>query len=1070
MIRLIPAITPILLSFSILLGSLSAASIPSVSVNRGPQALDTLQDATREIQAVQEIEPPVPSSDEEMRGLWVASVVNIDWPKNATTSAIELKKEALAALDFAQEHRFNAIFLQIRPTADSLFPSAFFPWSKYLTGTVGTPPDEGFDPLAFWIEEAHKRGIALHAWLNPYRITKKESSDPAVSLDQLPGSHPARLHPEWTVFHGENLYFNPGLPEVRALLLNSITEILTRYAVDGIHFDDYFYPDGSATKLTAAPAPNTVARRGHAPDKKGVLVYASPFNDSAAFVQYGAAHASIDDWRRSNVDTFVRDVGQLIRKTAPNVQYGISPFGIWRNKGSDANGSDTNGSESFTSHAADTRKWVREGWIDYIAPQLYWQLGYSIADYDKLSAWWSQVVAGTGVDLYIGQAAYRMDADDVNSAWYGVSELEKQENHNRKNPEWDGSIFFSYQSFLDRPGLAAALKAMRQAQDGLVTQPGGGYVTMLAFANVPGGNPPDSAATAISKSKGLSSGGLLVSRPSASMKTNASNQYFNGASNPDKPLYLNGVPVESRSPEGYFGIYMPLSRGKNTFVFSQEGVYLTRTIWRNKPAATASAPSKMAAIGIPAESAYPQSPLYGQPGETYTLTCTAPIGAKVTVRVGGVTYNMVPATTKEPGAGAYPTTYKFSWVMPKQTGTPRVVDAGAPLYTMTYNGKTYKRSAPSKIGIVMPGAPFYAEMKKPATETYDGMTTSGGTRYLLTLGERDTITGMVGEWVRLGSGLFVRKGSVTAIKEKAAIRAVATNADYVIEAAQDQFTFDTSVRTAVTVLFDGKALRIRVPLATSLMLPALPADSLFSTVTSEPSGSGLQYVFKLKEGARLDGYSLEQTATGYAVPLKRHIKSAPGGPPLLGKTILLDPGHGGTPEKYPDGDTGAIGPLGALWSERSINLSHAYVLKAQLEQLGATVVLTRTGDTPLSLEARLAMSRKLRPDLFISLHADSLDDTADISKVSGFSVWYREPLAADIGGRVLRNVVDNLGVRDRRLNQRNFYVVRGTWTPSILFEAGFVPNITEFSQMLDPVRQNRMMGLIAGAVVEYFAP
>lgn len=1100
MIRLIPALAPFFLTASILAGALSPASLATVSsslepllhaatplsgtllnpgvntgavpdaspeagIENGTSTIDGTMDGTAAAPAAV---PVIPTADQEMRGLWVASVVNIDWPKNPTTSAIELKLEADAALDFAQTHRFNAIFLQIRPTADSLFPSSYFPWSKYLTGTAGTPPDNGFDPLAYWIEEAHKRGIELHAWLNPYRITKKAAADPAVSLDQLPPTHPARLHPDWTVKFRENLYFNPGLPEVRQLLLNSIGEILSRYAVDGIHFDDYFYPDGSATKNSATVIPAGAAKRGFFTDKNRKLLYASEFDDSAAFLRHGSTYASVDAWRRANVDAFVRDAGALVRKLNPEVRYGISPFGIWRNKGSDALGSDTKGSESFTAHAADTRKWVKQGWIDYIIPQIYWNLGYGIADYTILSAWWTDVVKDTGVDLYIGQAAYRMDADNVDSAWYGVTEIEKQEALNRANPEWDGSVFFSYQSFVERPGLAAALKAMWEAQDGLTTTPAGGFRDMLKLTNATSSTSPRNAVEAARLSIGVASGGLMVSRPAASTRTNASNQYFNGASNPNKPLYLNGVEVDSRSPEGYFGIYKPLSHGKNTFVFSQEGVYVTRTIWRNKPAAAA-APVKMGSIGIPAASAYPQSPLYGQPGETYVLTCTAPIGAKVTVKVGGATYNMTPATTKSPGAGAYPTTFKLSWVMPTQTGTPRVVDAGAPLYTMTYGGKTYKQSAPAKIGIVMRGAPFYAEVGSNASESYDGMTTSGGTRYYLDKGGRDTVTGMVGEWVRIGSGLFVRKNTVNIAKAPAVIQATTSNAVYETGYAHDRFSFSLSTPTIVTADFDGKALLIRVPLATTLALPALPENSLFASVSSAPSGSGLQYVFTLKENVRLEGYALEKTAAGYTVPLKRYLKATPGGPPLLGKTIMLDPGHGGSKDKYPDGDTGAIGPLGALWSERNINLANAYVLKSQLEALGANVILTRTEDTPLSLAARLDMSRTRKPDMFISLHADSLDDSADISKVSGFSVWYRDPVARDIGTRVLRKVVDNMGLRDRRLNQRNFYVVRGTWAPTFLIEAGFVPNTTEYARMLDPVYQKQMMSLIASAVVDYYA-
>ena len=1022
--------------------------------------------------------PGVPSTATEFRGLWVATVVNIDWPKVPTMDANSLKAEAIAALDFARANRFNAVFLQVRPASDALYPSAIFPWSRYLTGQQGLAPSEGFDPLAFWIAEAHLRGLELHAWMNPYRITKKESTDPVVTLDQLAPNHPARLRPDWVVFHPDgNLYFNPGLPEVRSLLLAGISELLSNYGLDGIHFDDYFYPDGSSTKETAKPAVmlsykgilpgsdilGTITSRGFTALKNGTVQYISPFNDSTTFAQYGGGFATLDDWRRDNVNILIRDVSTLIRSTAPAVKFGISPFGIWRNKASDLLGSDTAGSESYTLHAADTRKWVKEGWVDYIAPQIYWNTGYKIADYYKLSAWWSSVVQGTGVRLYIGQAAYRMDANDPASSWYGVSELERQLEANRINPYINGNIFFRYQSFLERPGVAAALKTIREARDGLTTPLGGGAAELLGLGSV---TSPESTIG----STGQTLGPIMVARPPENVKTSYSSRYITGASNPDKPLYLNGIPVTTRSAKGYFGLFVPLSSGKNTFVFSQEGAYEVRSIWRNKPTSGGTAaPSKMTRVEIPASSVFPQNPLYGKPGESYTFSCTAPIGAKVTVNIGGKVYAMTPGTTKKPGAGAYPTTYRYTWKMPVQTGTARVVNLGAPVYGMIYAGKMKTRTAPGKVGIIVPGAPIYAQMLGDPTETYDEMSTSGGTVSYLDKGTIEAVTGMYGSYVRLASGLYARNAVVKILTPKASVNAQVSGAAYLEGSSADKFLFNLSYPVAVTADFDGSRLRVRIPLASSLTLPALPSNGLFETVVSEKSGSGRQYVFTLRAGVRLDGYELVKTTTGYEVPLKRHIPSVPGERPLVGKTILLDPGHGGSNADPSGGDTGAIGPMGVLWSERNINLSNAWILKAELERLGATVFMTRNTDTTVSLGERLAISRALHPDLFISLHADSMEDNVDISKLSGFSVWYREPLAVSIGEAVLRSVVDGLGKNDRKLNKSNFYVVRGTWAPSILMETGFVPNPVEFENLTNTGEQTRMMAAVAGAVASWFA-
>lgn len=983
--------------------------------------------------------------DSEMRGLWVASVENLDWPKNLTTSAVSLRKEAIEILDFAKAHRFNAIFLQVRPTSDSFFPSDFFPWSQFLTGSIGLAPQEGFDPLAFWIEEAHKRGLELHAWINPFRITKKLPEAPNVALSSLPATHPARRNPGWVVRNTDgDLYYSPGTPEVREMLIDSIEEILARYPVDGIHFDDFLYPP-----------------------------------DAAAFKLHGSAFPNIDDWRRNNINTFVREVSETVRRLAPEARFGISPFGIWQNIGSDPYGSETRGLESYSAHASDTRKWVKMGWVDYIVPQLYWPIGFERADYEVLLKWWSDVVSGTGVELYTGHAAHRMDADDVTSQWYGISEMNRQEILNRSNPEWDGSIYFRYQSFKEKPGLAAALLALREAEDGISTGPGGGYLAMLQNTGTTGIPTPQNASEAASLSSGPGSGGLLVSRPLEDFRTGSAFQFLNGSSNPDKPLYLNGSVVEGRTSEGFFGIFMPLAHGKNTFVVSQEGVYIVRTVWRNHPAPLV--PPRLASARIPANSVFPQSPIYGRSGETHSLVATAPIGASVSVRVGGTTLRMVPDTTVLPSTpsdasqGPFSTTFRVRWTMPVQTGNARVVDLGRPVYTMLFRGRTRMRTAPGNISNIMPGAPFYAEVRLNSASVFLGMNVAGGSIHTLGRGSFDSITGIVGQWIRLGSGHFIRDNAVRIHRGGSVLRSSATNAIYAAlpvnneASSYERFSFALSRHSAVTATFDGKFLRVRVPLADALALPTLPAGAMFSSVISEAVEGGLRYVFSLREGARLAGYELIRTGNGFEVVLRRHVASPAGSAlPLAGRTILIDPGHGGTMEQFAEGDPGAVGPLGLLWSERNINLSNSFILKDELEKLGASVVMTRTEDVPVTLVNRLEMSRRIRPDLFIAMHADSMPDSSNLTRIAGFSVWHREALAADIGRLILRNVVDNMGRRDRRLNPANFFVVRGTWTPSILVETGFVPNPTEFAQMLNPVLQRQMMSLIAESVATFF--
>ncbi|MDF2521582.1 MAG: hypothetical protein K0R84_2210, partial [Clostridia bacterium] len=464
--------------------------------------------------------PSISNAEEkpELRGVWVASVVNIDYPSKATMDVESLKSEAIKILDNAKAMRMNAVFLQVRPASDALYKSKYFPWSKYLTGIQGLAPADGFDPLSFWVEEAHKRGMELHAWINPYRITKKTAAEPAQELATLYPFNPAVLHPEWVVKYMDDLYYDPGIPEVRQLVIDGVLEIVEGYNVDGIHFDDYFYP-------------------------------AKGFNDAASYKKYGSAYKSIDDWRRENVNILIKDLSKAINDTGKPVSFGVSPFGIWANSSSSPLGSDTKGNQSYFSQYADTRKWVKEGWLDYIAPQIYWNIGYSIADYSKIVGWWEDVVDGTKVDLYIGQAAYKAGNSNPMSPWYGVAEIEKQLKLNEESPEVKGSIFFSYKSFANNPALSAAVKAIHEQQDGVV-------------AETP----------------------VTVARPWGNTRTSLAQYYIAGASDPAKPLYINGKLIEKRSSQGFFGVLVNLTNGANAFTFSQEGTFATRVIFKDSAA------------------------------------------------------------------------------------------------------------------------------------------------------------------------------------------------------------------------------------------------------------------------------------------------------------------------------------------------------------------------------------------------------------------------------------------------------------------------------------------------------
>ncbi|MEU9556742.1 glycoside hydrolase family 10 protein [Streptomyces fumanus] len=343
-----------------------------------------------------------------VRGMWLATVANRDWPSRPGLSADEQRRDLIAHLDTAVRYGLNTVFFQVRPTADALWPSPYEPWSEYLTGVQGRDP--GWDPLGTAVAEAHARGLRLHAWFNPYRV--------AVHTDRakLAAGHPARRHPQWVVPYGGKLYYNPGLPEVRAFVQTAMLDAVRRYPVDGVHFDDYFYP---------------------------YPVAGQSFADDAAYRAHGGGFKTRAAWRRDNIDKLVRETAAGVRRVRPGARFGVSPFGVWRNAATDRRGSATRaGVQTYDDLYADTRKWVRQGWLDYIVPQLYWHIGQEAADYAKLLPWWAKVAEGSRTELYIGEALYKAGDPAQAKPWQRAGELSRHLSLAAAHPQVRGHVFF----------------------------------------------------------------------------------------------------------------------------------------------------------------------------------------------------------------------------------------------------------------------------------------------------------------------------------------------------------------------------------------------------------------------------------------------------------------------------------------------------------------------------------------------------------------------------------------------------------------------------------------------------
>ncbi|AAZ55452.1 family 10 glycosylhydrolase [Thermobifida fusca] len=409
-----------LLSMTAACGPVPEGAVPRVTTpttETGDAAASPAPSAAAELTPIPEdcaTDPAYPKR--QMRGVWLTTVRNIDWPSEPGLSPQQQQEELTAFLDRAVELGLNAVFFHIRPTADAVYASDKEPWARYLTGTQGGDP--GYDPLEFAVAEAHTRGLELHAWFNPYRVGWREAD-----LEHLADDHPVRRNPEWMIVYDDQGYLDPGNPEVREWVVDVVADVVERYDVDGVHFDDYFYPYPASGET---------------------------FDDDASWQAHGDGFPDRDAWRRDNVNQLIRQVHERVHDIKPWVRFGVSPFGIWRNRSSDPSGSATSGLQSYDALHADTRTWIREGWIDYVVPQLYWPQGFAAADYAVLAPWWAEEVAGTGVDLYIGQAAYRVGED----GWKGADALAKQLDFNTQHPEITGDIYFSMKDLNGRARTA----------------------------------------------------------------------------------------------------------------------------------------------------------------------------------------------------------------------------------------------------------------------------------------------------------------------------------------------------------------------------------------------------------------------------------------------------------------------------------------------------------------------------------------------------------------------------------------------------------------------------------------
>lgn len=450
--------------------------------------------------------------DSEVRGVWIATIFNIDYPSYYDLPADKLKAEIDDIIETCKETGLNTVFFQVRPSCDALYDSDIFPVSRVLSTTGKLQ----FDPLDYFVKEAHKNNIFLHAWINPLRITTSANSE-----DKLSDKSPAKLHPEWTVKYADGkLYFNAGLPEVRDLVADGVREVVEKYDVDGVVFDDYFYPYPSG---------------------------GADFDDGAAYEKYGSGYASKADWRRNNINELIKLCYDTVKETDPECLFGVAPGGVWQNNNGSNGGSDTRGFETYHSLYCDSVAWIRGGYIDYISPQIYWRFDSATTPFAHLAEWWNAQTDGTDVQLWISHGVYFYDSAE-SGAWKSPSgEIKSQIEYARNILSYRGSMFYGYDEVRGNDfGLADEL---REA-----------YRDEIIYC--------DPASSGV---------GLIVTSHYYGQECATGKAEVQGVSDPSVGLTCNGRGV-SRNKDGSFSLEVNIVKGENKLEFVHGGEKYTLII------------------------------------------------------------------------------------------------------------------------------------------------------------------------------------------------------------------------------------------------------------------------------------------------------------------------------------------------------------------------------------------------------------------------------------------------------------------------------------------------------------
>ncbi len=964
---------------------------------------------TSPIDEAGEIIENISNPDSEVRGIYIATVTNINYPSKMGLSVEEQRAELEDIVKTTKEANLNAIYFQVRPASDALYRSDIFPTSKYITGTQG---DElQFDPLEYLVELAHDNGIKVHAWVNPLRVTTGTASKPNTDPSLLAENNPARLHPEYTVAYADGrLYYDPGLPEVRQLVADGVREIVENYAVDGIIFDDYFYP-----------YPTTTTVNGKSVTAK--------FDDDATFEKYGSGELA--DWRRSNINAMIEGCYDAIKAVRADCEFGVAPFGIWQNDDGKNGGSDTTGFESYESLYCDPTAWVEGGYVDYLAPQLYWRFTTSAARYDVLVRWWNTLLDGSDVKLLISHGVYNYET------WSEPSdELRNQVEFARAEATYKGSLLYGY----------AALKANTE---GLFDETKEVFSEDIVYTEL--------------ESNGRD---LIISLPYENSYIDGSGTFLLGTSDPTEPLYLDGKKV-GRTKSGYFSLYLPLSKGKNTFTFSHKGVETTYTI--NGGTAPTSTVIKYATLdSFKIAAVTPSTDWFGTT-PSLSVSVTAPSGSTVTAELGTKKINLKP-TLYPPNEATYMKEV-YTGTLTLSQPTSGVTSLGRIKFTAK-KGSEAAEAESAEIRIGASGASIPIELVTRDTEMkiatnswyYDDYSPQSPKM-------TDNAVSLANGWYKLRCGGYVSAADAIELDSAPIGWAAVSNARIETDERATYIKFDSDVNVPINCYVENGEFVLTLYNMDTKNAPSLEysKNPIFSSLRHEKSARAYayKYFFKLYDIENFYGFDYYYEDGSIVVELKNPTALPDSDKPLEGKTIVLDAGHGG---KNP----GALGPLGAAegaMNESDFNLEIVMDTLPKLEALGADVILIRDRETEIDVPVndRIQELIDISPDLCISIHQNSMPYTSDVTRIHGLVGLYWSDagyMLTDVMGETMSDALNKL---DRSPTRQRLALVRNPKFPSTLIEVCFITNVEEYERMMREDSIDRISDSIADGILNYYS-